>query len=109
MTESEDRAQAADNIMRWLRYIFAAVLVAMAMFIAANRWTVYQACENNRKDRIDNAAGWTAHRWYIQRVTGAASVKEDVKSAARKANLTYTRISERLTSRADIDCGGVLP
>ncbi len=109
MTEREERKQAADRILRWLRIVFVAVLVAMSMFIGANRLTVYRACENNRSDRIDNAAGWTAHRIYITSVTGAASVREDVKRAARKANQTYTAISASLTKRADIDCGGVLP
>jgi Na+-transporting NADH:ubiquinone oxidoreductase subunit NqrB len=109
VTDQEACNPAADHIMRWMRIIFVAVIIAMSMFIGMNRLTVHQACENNRSDRIDNAAGWTAHREYIKKVTGAASVKEDVKHAARTANQTYTRISTSLTKRADIDCGGLLP
>ncbi len=109
MTDSEERTQAADQIMRGLCYIFVAVVLIALIFVAANRWTVYRACENSRQDRIDNAAGWTKHRWYIEKVTGAASVREDIKSAAREAIGTYDRISKHLTERAEIDCGGLLP
>lgn len=68
-----------------------------------------QACERGKLDRADNAAGWTAHRVYITHVTSAASVKEDVKSAAREANRTYERISRELTKRARLDCEKAIP
>ena len=86
-----------------------AVVVVGALLISANRLMAHRACEGSRKDRIDNAAGWTQHRWYIQQVTGAASVKEDVTAAARTANRTYTRISARLTDRADVNCNRIVP
>jgi hypothetical protein len=68
-----------------------------------------QACERGKLDRADNAAGWTAHRRYIEHVTAAVSVKEDVKSAAREANRTYSRISRSLTVRARLDCRRAIP
>lgn len=68
-----------------------------------------EACENSKLDRIDNAASWTAHRDYITSVTAARSVKEDVKRAARKANLTYTLTSAGLRVRANIDCHDTIP
>lgn len=67
------------------------------------------ACERTKLDRADNAAGWTAHRNYITQVTGAASVKEDVKAAARGAVKTYARISVSLTERSLIDCADAYP
>ncbi len=68
-----------------------------------------QACERAKLDRRDIAASWRAHRDYMEFVTGAASVKADVKSAARKANLTHTRTAVRLTWRSRIDCAADLP
>lgn len=109
MTTDAERAAAVENILRWLRRSIVAVVVVGALLIGANRLMAHRACESSRKDRIDNAAGWTAHRTYITKVTGAASVKEDVKSAARMANRTYTRISARLTERADVNCDRLVP
>lgn len=63
-----------------------------------------EMCVQAKVDRIDNADGWTAHSEYIGKVTAAASVKEDVKHAARKARRTYTRISASLSIRARVDC-----
>lgn len=62
------------------------------------------ACERAKKDRKDNAAFQNAHTKYITKVTGAKSVKEDVKSAAREAVKTFRRTSSSLQDRSEIDC-----
>lgn len=93
-----------DRVLNLLRGIGAFVLVAAICLALLNGWTSYRACEASKDDRIDNAAAWTAHGKYITKVTGAASVREDVKSAARMANRTYQRISRSLTSRARVSC-----
>lgn len=66
-------------------------------------------CERSKLDRADNAAAWTAHRTYIESVTRAASVKEDVKRAARHAARTYRRVAASLTKRSQIDCSVAFP
>ncbi len=109
MTTEEVHADDVARVLRSLRRLLMVVVVIGALLITANRLMAHRACESSRKDRIDNAAGWTSHREYIQKVTGAASVKEDVKSAAREANLTYTRVSARLTNRADVNCSRIIP
>jgi hypothetical protein len=67
------------------------------------------ACERNKLDRADNADFQRAHTKYITSVTGAASVQEDVKRAARKAVVTFRRTSNSLTSRSKIDCKTAFP
>lgn len=104
-----------DRIVRTLKTLLVVVAVLWLVFLGGVWWTGYEgrvtivdgqraACRANLLDRADNAAGWTAHRDYIAKVTGAASVKEDVKTAAREASATYARISMTLTQRAAIDC-----
>lgn len=66
-------------------------------------------CERGKRDRVDNAAFQRAHAKYIRVVTGAKSVKEDVKSAAREALQTYDRTSTSLTERAKISCALTYP
>lgn len=66
-------------------------------------------CERGKLDRTDNADFQRAHTKYITSVTDAASVKEDVKSAAREAVQTFRRTSEELTQRAHIICADVYP
>lgn len=68
--------------------------------VEANR----AACERSKLDRIDDAAGWTAHRDYIQNLTQAASIKEDIKREARVVIKVYERISVDLTKRSLVDC-----
>lgn len=96
--------------------MFAAILMIFAYTI----WQSYEGrvgirnatvagCERSKLDRAANAAGWTAHATYINHVTSAASVQEDVKSAARVAVRTYIRISRELRERAHIDCSSAFP
>lgn len=66
-------------------------------------------CERGKLDRADNAAFQRAHSEYILTVTGAKSVKEDVKRAARKARKTFRRTSHDLTVRSKINCEKVFP
>jgi hypothetical protein len=66
-------------------------------------------CERNKLDRSDVAAFQRAQTTYITSVTGAASVHEDVKRAARKAILTFDRTSKGLTARSKIDCKKAFP
>jgi hypothetical protein len=66
-------------------------------------------CERNKQDRADSAAFQTAQTVYINKVTGAASVKEDVKRAAREARKTFDRTSASLTARSKIDCKKAFP
>lgn len=73
---------------------------------SARRLRAYQARSCRRGKRINraNAAGWTAHSRYILQVTRAASVKEDVKRAARAASSTYQRTSSLLRGFTRITC-----
>lgn len=107
-------------VLHSLRTVLIAVCLTGVALLAFYGWTDYQnrrdsanasraACERGKLDRADNAAGWTAHRRYIQKVTGAASVKEDVKTAAREASTTYARISVSLSERARVDCVQAFP
>lgn len=71
--------------------------------------TLRTGCERSKADRIDNASAWTAHRVYITKVTGADSVQEDVKRAARIANRTYRRVSRHLKARSKVECRRAFP
>lgn len=102
--------------LTWARIITIAIvgLVLYSMVAAyAGRVALVDearsACRDAKSDRIDNAAAWTAHTVYITKVTGAASVKEDVKTAAREAVKTYERVSKNLTKRALVDCDAEHP
>lgn len=66
-------------------------------------------CELKKKDRTDNADFQRAQRDYIKSVTGAKSVKEDVKKAARKAIVTFDRTSTSLTVRSKVSCNKAFP
>lgn len=66
-------------------------------------------CERSKLDRMSNAAFQRAHTKYINRVTSAKSVKEDVKRAAREAVLTFEQTSYDLSQRAKIDCKQAFP
>ena len=66
-------------------------------------------CERGKLDRIDNAAFQRAHKVYIDKVVLAASVKEDVKEAAREAVETYNRTSASLAARSKINCQKAFP
>jgi hypothetical protein len=89
--------------------VTALVLVQGYVSRAALRQSQLAGCARGKLDRADNAAGWTAHRKYISHVTSAASVKEDVKVAAREAIVTYERISLDLSRRARLDCAAAFP
>lgn len=67
------------------------------------------ACERGKLDRNSNAAFQRAHTEYITTVTGAKSVKEDVKKAARKAVKTFRKTSQELSERAKIKCAQAIP
>ena len=66
-------------------------------------------CERGKKDRGDNADFQHAQKQYIEKVVLAASVKEDVKTAAREAVKTFERTSGSLSERALIDCQKAFP
>lgn len=66
-------------------------------------------CERNKLDRAANAAAWTAHRTYIEKVLKAASVKQDVKDAADDAVKTYKIVSADLSKRSKVDCDRIFP
>lgn len=68
-----------------------------------------RGCERSKKDRIDNARFQAAQATYIHTVTGAASVKEDVKVAARKARKVFIETSSGLRKRSKIDCKAAFP
>lgn len=72
--------------------------------------------DNNRKScelgklASQNLADFeTAHSVYITTVTGAKSVKEDVKRAARKALKVFSRTSRAARIRAHRDCAAAFP
>lgn len=69
----------------------------------------FMACERGKLDRRDNADFQRAHTTYITTVTGAASVKEDVKVAAREAKKTFDRTADSLDARSRIDCAKAYP
>lgn len=92
----------------WRIGAFVVVVLAIIGSNYANAYNHWEAqiagCERGKLDRADNAASWTAHTKYILSVTQAASVKEDVKIAAREASKTHQRTSASLNSRAKIVC-----
>lgn len=68
-----------------------------------------RGCERSKMDRSDNAKFQRAHTRYINKVTGAQSVKEDVKKAARQARSVFLSTSQKLTLRSRIDCKEAFP
>lgn len=68
-----------------------------------------RGCERSKKDRKDSADFQMAQATYIKTVTGAASVKEDVKIAARRARKVFVRTSRSLEERAKINCKKAFP
>lgn len=68
-----------------------------------------RGCERGKLDRADNAAFQRAHTIYITKVTGAKSVKQDVKDAAEIAVITFRRTSANLAARSKIDCETAFP
>lgn len=106
---------AVRTVLRALNKIAWVAVAACVVLLALYGIASYQdrktsadaarkACRTSKLDRIDNAASWTAHREYIESVVLAASVKEDVKRAARRANRVHRRTARRLTARARVDC-----
>jgi hypothetical protein len=68
-----------------------------------------RGCERDRIDRRANADSWTAHLTYLRNVTAAASVKQDVKRAARDAIEVYERTAMDLQKVASISCDDQYP
>lgn len=68
-----------------------------------------RGCERGKEDRRANADFQRAQSAYILKVTRAASVKEDVKRAAREARKVFTRTSSDLTERSKINCKKAYP
>jgi hypothetical protein len=66
-------------------------------------------CERSKLDRKATSNFQNTHSEYIRKVTGAASVKEDVKEAAREALKVYRKTSASLNSRANINCKEAFP
>lgn len=56
-----------------------------------------------------NARFQRAHTRYITKVTGAKSVQEDVKKAAREAVKVFRETSTTLTRVANVDCMKAYP
>lgn len=71
--------------------------------------TLQVRCEATKEANAASAAGWTAHAEYINKVTQAASVKEDVKRAARKAENTYVESAATLTAISNVNCKKLYP
>lgn len=66
-------------------------------------------CQRSALDRKDNADFQRAQSKYIRKVTNAASVKEDVKKAAREARKTFRRTAKSLVNRSKINCKKAFP
>lgn len=69
----------------------------------------HKGCERGKLDRKDNSDFQRAQAKYIKKVTGAKSVKEDVKIAAREARKVFVRTSRSLINRSKINCKQRLP
>ena len=109
-----------DELLKSIKWILIAIFAVQLGLVAYVFWTSYEGrkdlvaaqkadCERGKLDRIDNAAFQRAHSQYIFSVTEAASVKEDVKRAARKARRTFKRTSGSLTKRSKINCSVAFP
>lgn len=114
-----DTAMTRRTAKLLVRLIIIGLLVQLAM-ICYVFYSAYQrrvdavadnraGCERNKLDRADNARFQTAQTGYIASVTGALSVKEDVKTAARKAIVVFRQTSADLNERARIDCTKAFP
>jgi hypothetical protein len=86
-------------------YVFYQSYVGRESVVDASRL----GCERSKLDRKDNADFQWAQARYILKVSGAASVKADVKRAARTALKTFNRTSKSLERRARIDCKKAFP
>lgn len=109
----------ADTAARVVKLLICGML-AMLVVVAYVFYTDFEGrkntvtaqragCERSKLDRTANAAFQRAHTEYITTVTGAKSVKEDVKKAARKAVKTFQRTSKDLSKRAKIKCRKAFP
>lgn len=114
--ETELTARQRALLVRFVGLMLVAMIALIAMTLVSSYQTRFAiirtqriGCERGKLDRAASAAGWTAHRIYIERVTGAQSVQEDVKRAARVAERTYVRISRDFTARARLDCKDAFP
>jgi hypothetical protein len=77
-----------------------------------DRWRELQrGCQRSKTDRTAIAAALRAQATYLNQVLGAASVKADVKRAARVAQQTFNRSATDLESRTGtaLDCTSVYP
>jgi type II secretory pathway pseudopilin PulG len=76
------------------------------------RWHELQSgCSRSKVDRTAIAAALRAQATYLNQVLDAASVKADVKRAARVAQATFSRSASGLESRSgkNLRCGDVYP
>ncbi len=62
-----------------------------------------EGCERATNDRINNARAWTSNVTYLEKVLAAASVKEDVKTAATR-NIKYQAESANQLRRNLFEC-----
>lgn len=92
------------GLLKTMRNLMVAVAFFGVLSIGYVEKNRYEGCERGKKDRVTNAAAWTKHAAYINSVLRAPSVKEDVKRAARDAQLTYLMASKDLTTRSRISC-----
>lgn len=88
-----------------LYYVWSESNTARNDLIKSNR----EGCERSKLDRRDNAKFQIAQRKYINKVTAARSVKEDVKKAARDAKDVFVKTSASLNRRANINCKEAFP
>lgn len=114
-----DRRSSDRNVVL-LAYLIVLGMAVQLGVIGYVFWTGYQGrqttvenqragCVRGKLDRVDNAAFQTAQRDYILKVTGAASVKEDVKEAAREAIETFDKTVSSITKRSLINCKEAFP
>lgn len=84
-----------------LGYVFYSSYAGRADLVQANR----KACiTRGSVANKANARFQRAHTTYITTVTGAKSVKEDVKTAARKAVKTFRKTTKILEQLAAVNC-----
>ena len=103
-------------LIRFVGVMIVAVVVLFLMTLLSGYETRKEltnqaraACETVQLDRESNAAAWTAHKAYIEKITSAKSVKADVKRAARKAEHTYDIVVTDLQRRTRQRCRQAFP
>lgn len=115
VTIPQQQIDRAVKAVRWL-------VVLMALLILGLLWTSYDGrreivdgqrlgCERGKLDRTAIAAAFRGQSDYLNLVLDAASVQEDVKSAARINQAIQNASASSLESRTgdNLDCAEVFP